>query len=83
MLKWEAFYKNLDPLPSIKNYLERQVKRIERKTLKFPEDQLSLHVTLEKHPGKEEYSVLFNLSLPNRQLHATERGLEVGGYPPR
>ncbi len=73
-MRQEVFYKNLEPAFSIKNYLERQIKRIERRILKFPEDQVFLHVTLEKHPRKEEYVALFTLSLPKRQLHAEEQG---------
>ncbi len=78
-MRLEIIYKNKevfeeDTIVKLEKYMDKKIQKLEKILDNFPQDTISLHISLERNFHREEFKVSFNLSLPSETLHATEEG---------
>ncbi|HXP81463.1 MAG TPA: hypothetical protein VN976_16265 [Verrucomicrobiae bacterium] len=56
---------------------QRQAAKLDKLLKRYAPDLVLLHVDIEKHARKENYTFSVNLSLPTGTLHATGKGSDV------
>lgn len=56
---------------------QRQALKLGKLLKRYAPDLVQLHADIEKHPRKESYTFVLNLSLPTGTLHATGEGFDV------
>lgn len=69
-MRYKINYKNLNASQNIEEQILKRQKKIEKLLPSFPEDAVNLHVSVEKHPRKEEFNTTMTLYLPQYAFHA-------------
>jgi|GEM_PF-701501 ribosomal subunit interface protein len=67
-MRLTAHFKSEEFRPQIEKDLERYREKLSRWLKHYNEDLVSLHLTYEKHPRKQEYTVSLDLRLPSADI---------------
>jgi RNA polymerase sigma factor (sigma-70 family) len=71
-MKHQITLKNLDHTPQMDKLLNRLLVKLDKQLVRFGDDVVYLHGTLEKHPTRARYRISLVLHLPGRTLATQE-----------
>jgi len=73
-LNWTLVAKHMRPHAQMKNKLQDKISKLEKHIEHFPEDAVTLQVSLERHPKKLMFDAILTLKLPSNVLRAQKSG---------
>jgi len=76
-LNWNVVTKNLHGHELLRKKLNEKIAKLEKHLKHFPPDTVHLHITLERHPKKEEYTAALTLRVPSNILQSTKSADDV------
>jgi ribosomal subunit interface protein len=76
-LTWNVVTKNLHGHELLCKKLNEKIAKLEKHLKHFPPDTVHLHITLERHPRKEEYTAALTLRVPSNILQSTKSADDV------
>ncbi len=76
-MKVSFTYKYEEAREAVEKETEHYVAKLNRLLKSYSPDLVQLHGALAKHPRKEEFSLVLNLSLPTGTMHVTGIGADL------
>jgi ribosomal subunit interface protein len=76
-IAWNIVTRNLHGHEPLRKKLNEKIAKLEKHLKHFPPDTVHLHITLERHPRKEEYTAALMLRVPSNILQSTKSADDV------
>jgi ribosomal subunit interface protein len=76
-IAWNIVTRNLHGHELLRKKLNEKIAKLEKHLKHFPPDAVHLHIALERHPRKEEYTAALTLRVPSNILHSEKSADDV------
>ncbi|HEX3625263.1 MAG TPA: sigma-70 family RNA polymerase sigma factor [Verrucomicrobiae bacterium] len=76
-LTWNLVTKNLHGHEMLRKKLYEKITKLEKHLKRFPPDAVHLHIALEGHPKKDEYTAALTLRVPSDILHSRKSADDI------